>query len=103
SAAELGNGKESVGTHAYAEHPTTEVLCVSFARGNSPVETWIPGQPIPEMVLAAAVDPRCSWVAPPRLGGRFSRSPRLHDVTGAFARLSRQPRRRCQNSRSGEP
>jgi DNA polymerase len=63
SAAELGKGKESVGTHAYAEHPTTEVLCVSFARGNSRVETWISGQRIPEMVLAAAVDPRCSWVA----------------------------------------
>jgi hypothetical protein len=39
SAAALGKGKESVGTHAYAEHPTTEVLCVSFARGNGPVET----------------------------------------------------------------
>jgi DNA polymerase len=63
SVAKLGKGKESVGTHAYAEHPTTEVLCVSFARGNGPVETWIPGQPIPEMVFAAAVDPRCSWVA----------------------------------------
>jgi DNA polymerase len=63
SAAEFGKGKESVGIHAYAEHPTTEVLCVGFARGNGPVETWIPGQPIPEIVLAAAADPRCPWVA----------------------------------------
>ena len=63
SAAKLGKGKESVGARAYAEHPSTEVLCVSFARGNGPVETWIPGQPIPEAVLAAAADPHCPWVA----------------------------------------
>jgi DNA polymerase len=63
SAAKLGKGKEGVGARAYAEHPSTEVLCVSFARGNGPVETWIPRQPIPEAVLAAAADPRCSWVA----------------------------------------
>ena len=58
-----GKGEESVGVRAYAEHPTTEVLCVSYARGNGPIETWIPGQPIPEAVLAAAADPSCPWVA----------------------------------------
>ena len=63
SAAEFGKGKESVGARAYAEHPTTEILCVSYARGNDPVETWVPGQPIPEEMSAAAADPRCHWVA----------------------------------------
>src|SRR5262245_59154780 len=63
SAAVLGGGKYGVGARAYAEHPTTEVLCVSYARGNGPIETWIPGQPIPEMVLAAAADPGCPWIA----------------------------------------
>ena len=63
SAAKLGKGKEAVGARAYAEHPTTEMLCVSYARGNGPIETWVPGQPIPEVVLAAAADPRCPWVA----------------------------------------
>jgi DNA polymerase len=63
SAAKLGKGKESVGVRAYAEHPTTEIFCVGFARGNNPVETWVPGQPIPETVLAAAADPNCLWVA----------------------------------------
>ena len=63
SAAVLGGGKYGVGARAYAEHPTTEVLCVSYARGNGPVETWVPGQPIPEAVLAAAADPSCPWVA----------------------------------------
>jgi DNA polymerase bacteriophage-type len=63
SAAVLGSGKHAVGTRAYAEHPTTEVLCVSYARGNGPVETWVPGQPIPEEVLTAATDENCSWIA----------------------------------------
>jgi DNA polymerase len=63
SRAELGKGKKSVGVRAYAAHPTTEILCVSYARGNGPIETWIPGQPIPETVLTAAADLRCSWVA----------------------------------------
>ena len=63
SAAVLGSGKQSVGARAYAEHPTTEVLCVSFARGNGPIETWVPGKPIPEVVRAAAADPDCPWVA----------------------------------------
>jgi DNA polymerase family A len=63
SAAVLGSGKHSVGARAYAEHPTTEVLCVSFARDNCPIETWVPGQPIPEVVRAAAANPDCPWVA----------------------------------------
>src|SRR5215472_4874740 len=63
NAAKLGKGKEGIGARAYAEHPTTEILCVGFARGNGPIETWVPGQPIPEVVLAAAADPHCSWVA----------------------------------------
>jgi DNA polymerase len=63
SAAKLGKGKESVGVRAYAEHPTTEIFCVGFARGNAPVATWVPGQPIPETVLVAAAEESCLWVA----------------------------------------
>jgi DNA polymerase len=63
SVARLGKGKEAVGARAYAEHPTTEVLCVAFARGNGPVQTWIPGEPIPAAVIQAAADPSCIWTA----------------------------------------
>jgi hypothetical protein len=63
SAAHLGKGKLGVGARAYALHPTTSVLCVGYARGNGPIETWIPGQPVPETALAAAADPNCFWVA----------------------------------------
>jgi DNA polymerase bacteriophage-type len=63
SAAKLGKGKEGVGVRAYAEHPTTEIHCVGYARGNDPIKTWTPGRPIPEIVLAAAADPECPWIA----------------------------------------
>jgi DNA polymerase len=63
SAAKLGKGKNAVGTRAYAEHPTTSVLCVAYALDGGPVEIWLPGQPVPEIVLAAAADPSCRWVA----------------------------------------
>jgi DNA polymerase len=63
SATVLGNGKYAVGVRAYAEHPTTQVLCVSYALGNGPIETWVPGQLLSSTILAAAADPLCSWVA----------------------------------------
>src|SRR5262245_27474840 len=63
SAARLGKGKHGVGARAYAEHPTTEILCVAYARGNGPIEIWVPGEPIPETVLTAAADSDCPWVA----------------------------------------
>ena len=81
---------------------------MSYARGNGPVGTWVPPNPIPETALAAAADPSCPWVAhnaaferavleciliprhrPPDGAGR---SAPLHDGAGARARLSRQPR-----------
>jgi DNA polymerase len=61
SAAVLGGGKQGVGARAYAEHPTTEILCISYARGNGAIKTWLPGQPVPEEVFKAAAE--CSWVA----------------------------------------
>jgi DNA polymerase len=63
SAAMLGKGKYAVGVRAYAGHPTTQVLCVSYALGNGPIETWVPGQLLSSTILAAAADPFCSWVA----------------------------------------
>jgi hypothetical protein len=52
SAAKLGKGKDAMGARAYAEHPSTEVLCVGFARGDDQVGVWLPSDPIPEAVLA---------------------------------------------------
>jgi DNA polymerase len=39
---------DDVGARAYAEHPTTELLCCGWAIGlDSPVELWLPGEPLP--------------------------------------------------------
>ena len=38
-------------------------MCVAFARGDGPVDLWLPGQPIPDVVLRAATNPGCRWIA----------------------------------------
>ena len=43
-----------VGTARYAGDPRTDVWCVCFAIDDRPVQTWIPGQPIPEEFHTAA-------------------------------------------------
>jgi DNA polymerase len=49
----------SVGGWNYAAHPTTDILCICYAVDDGEVQTWLPGQPIPEPFLEAARDP--SW------------------------------------------
>jgi len=38
------------GVYNYAQHGTTEVLCMSYAFGDDDVQTWLPGQPFPTWV-----------------------------------------------------
>jgi len=40
------------GVYNYAQDPSTEVLCMSYAFGDDDVRTWTPGQPFPEKVKA---------------------------------------------------
>ena len=56
-----------VGAWNYAAHPTTEMLCSTYAVGDGEVQTWInrslldpndPGDPVPEPFLAAPRDPK---------------------------------------------
>lgn len=42
-----------VGAHRYAEHPSTEVLILSYAFDDEPVNTWLPTQPFPERLAEA--------------------------------------------------
>src|SRR5262245_54932933 len=37
-----------VGTHIYAAHPTTEVLCLGYCVDNGPTKIWHPGEPVPK-------------------------------------------------------
>jgi DNA polymerase len=38
------------GVYNYAQHGTTDVLCMSYAFDDEDVQTWVPGQPFPERV-----------------------------------------------------
>ncbi len=38
------------GVYNYAQHGTTEVLCMSYAFGDDDVQTWLPSQPFPQQV-----------------------------------------------------
>src|SRR6266436_2691115 len=50
-----------IGSYLYTRHATTDIRCVSFclvidgARG--PIETWTPGQPVPQTFIDVANDP----------------------------------------------
>ena len=50
---------KAVGAYIYAEHPSTELLLMTYAMGDGPVQTWSPaeGEPIPPALLAALKDP----------------------------------------------
>jgi DNA polymerase len=49
-----------VGAWRYASDPNTGVWCVAYAVDDNPVQTWIPGQPIPDEFHIAARDP--DWI-----------------------------------------
>jgi DNA polymerase len=40
----------SAGAYNYAKHPSTEVLCMSYAFDDGEVETWVPKYPFPERI-----------------------------------------------------
>src|SRR6516165_9149472 len=49
-----------VGPWRYAADERTEVRCCAYAVDDEPVQLWVPGNPVPEPFLQAAVDP--SWL-----------------------------------------
>jgi len=40
---------KTAGVYNYARHPSTQVLCMSYAVDDEPVRTWRPGEPMPEI------------------------------------------------------
>lgn len=53
------------GVHVYAEHPSTEVLCLAWAIGDEAVSVWNAGEPAPDRLFAhiAAGGPVRAWNA----------------------------------------
>ena len=39
------------GLHLYSEHPDTKVWCVCFAIDDGPIQTWLPAQPCPPVLV----------------------------------------------------
>lgn len=42
---------KKAGVHRYAEHPTTQIVCMSWCIGDGPVFSWVPGEPDPVELL----------------------------------------------------
>jgi DNA polymerase len=66
---------QTAGAWKYAAHPETEILCCAYAVDNEPPRIWIPGEPIPPEVIAAAQDPAWLRVAH---GAQFERAIEQH-------------------------
>jgi DNA polymerase len=49
------------GAYAYADHPTTEVLCLAWAIDDEAPQLWLPGDPKPQRLLAAIEDGAEVW------------------------------------------
>jgi DNA polymerase len=48
---------DRVGVHRYASHPSTTILCVSYAIDDQPVQTCLPGDPVPPEFIEVAQNP----------------------------------------------
>jgi DNA polymerase bacteriophage-type len=46
---------KDVGSFRYAQHPSTEVLCVGYGLGDGPVKIWRPGMPAPSEFKKAGI------------------------------------------------
>jgi DNA polymerase len=51
------------GAHRYASDPATEILCIGYGVDSGPVNIWVPGQLIPELIIEAARDPSYLFTA----------------------------------------
>jgi DNA polymerase len=51
----------AVGAYRYAEHESTELLCLGYGWEHGPIELWLPGMPVPEAFYEA--DEICAWNA----------------------------------------
>lgn len=41
---------KKAGTWAYSEHPSTEIICMSYAIGDEPPKLWLPHHPLPDFL-----------------------------------------------------
>jgi hypothetical protein len=46
------------GAWRYAADPSTDVMCISYAVDDEPVQLWTPGDPVPSEFIEAASNPK---------------------------------------------
>lgn len=56
SEAKIGRSPKAVGSHRYAEDPSTEVLCLAYAFDDDDPKLWTPAMPEPEDLFDAIED-----------------------------------------------
>lgn len=54
---------KKAGAQVYAKHHSTDVMCLAFAFGDGPVNLWKFGEPLPEDLKAAMLDPTVTFAA----------------------------------------
>lgn len=85
------------GAWVYAEHPSTEPLCMAWAYGNDDPKLWVPGMPIPEAIMDQIKDTEfwawnaqfewCIWsrIMSPRFGWPMMEIDQMHDAMAVAA------------------
>jgi DNA polymerase len=48
---------QKVGTHRYAAHSGTSIICAAYAIDDQPVKLWLPGDPVPSEFIEASRNP----------------------------------------------
>jgi DNA polymerase len=92
---------KKVGSWRYAEDPSTDVYMVCWAIGRGPVETWYPGQPVPQAILDHAAAgkyfsahnvgfeyPLTNLLLAPRYGWPTLKIEQMHDTAAEAACMS---------------
>ena len=93
---------KKTGVYPYAQHPTTDVWCMAYAKDDGDVQVWQPGQPIPDVILNGAASQQfrahnaqferlvCSRILGMPVGEYLS--PLLFSDTAAMAAILGYPR-----------
>lgn len=85
------------GVYRYAVDPSTDALCAAYALGDGEPELWLPGDPVPDAILAArevhawnAIFERLIWqeIMVERYGWPSLRLEAWHDTAAAAAAMA---------------
>ena len=88
---------KACGAARYAADPSTTVLCMAYAVDDGPVQSWLPGNPVPKEFIEAAADP--GWIVAAH-GDHFETAIEQHVLQPLGWPLIPLERHRCTMSMS---